>query len=33
MTEESLKDKTLKGVGWSAVDNVAQHAEYSSVNK
>lgn len=23
---ESLKDKTVKGVGWSAVDNLAQHA-------
>lgn len=25
MAEQSLKDKTIKGVGWSAVDNVAQH--------
>lgn len=25
MTERSLKDKTVKGVGWSAIDNVAQH--------
>lgn len=24
MTEQSLKDKTIKGVGWSAIDNVAQ---------
>ena len=26
MHEESLKNKTVKGVGWSAVDNVAQYA-------
>jgi len=26
MSEQSLKDKTVKGVGWSAVDNVAQYA-------
>lgn len=26
MSEESLKNKTVKGVGWSAVDNVTQHA-------
>jgi O-antigen/teichoic acid export membrane protein len=26
MTEPSLKDKTVKGVGWSAIDNVAQYA-------
>ena len=26
MSEPSLKDKTIHGVGWSAVDNVAQHA-------
>lgn len=26
MAEQSLKDKTVKGVGWSAIDNVAQHA-------
>lgn len=26
MPEESLKNKTVKGVGWSAVDNVAQYA-------
>lgn len=25
MAEQSLKDKTVKGVGWSAVDNVAQY--------
>lgn len=25
MAEESLKSKTVKGVGWSAVDNVAQY--------
>ncbi len=25
MAEENLKNKTVKGVGWSAVDNVAQH--------
>ena len=24
MTNDSLKDKTVKGVGWSAIDNVAQ---------
>lgn len=24
MAEQSLKDKTVKGVGWSAIDNVAQ---------
>lgn len=26
MEEQSLKDKTVKGIGWSAIDNVAQHA-------
>lgn len=26
MSEQSLKDKTVKGVGWSALDNVAQYA-------
>lgn len=26
MAEQSLKDKTVKGVGWSAVDNVARYA-------
>jgi len=26
MSEKSLKDKTVKGVGWSAIDNVAQYA-------
>lgn len=26
MEEQSLKDKTVKGVGWSALDNVAQFA-------
>lgn len=26
MSQESLKNKTIKGVGWSAVDNVAQYA-------
>lgn len=26
MPEESLKDKTVKGVGWSAIDNVAGYA-------
>lgn len=26
MVEQSLKDKTVKGVGWSAIDNVAQYA-------
>lgn len=26
MAEENLKNKTVKGVGWSAVDNVAQYA-------
>lgn len=25
MAEQSLKDKTVKGVGWSAVDNIAGH--------
>lgn len=25
MAEQSLKDKTVKGVGWSAIDNVAQY--------
>ena len=25
MAEQGLKDKTVRGVGWSAVDNVAQH--------
>ena len=24
MAEQSLKDKTIRGVGWSAIDNVAQ---------
>lgn len=26
MSEQSLKDKTVKGVGWSAIDNIAQYA-------
>ena len=26
MADQSLKDKTVKGVGWSAVDNVVQYA-------
>lgn len=26
MAEQSLKDKTVRGVGWSAIDNVTQHA-------
>ena len=26
MAEQSLKDKTVKGVGWSAADSVVQHA-------
>lgn len=26
MSEQSLKDKAVKGVGWSAIDNVAQYA-------
>ena len=26
MPQESLKNKTVKGVGWSAVDNVARYA-------
>lgn len=26
MSESSLKDKTVKGVGWSAIDNVVQYA-------
>lgn len=26
MVEQSLKDKTVKGIGWSAIDNVAQYA-------
>lgn len=26
MTEQSLKDKTVKGVAWSGIDNVAQYA-------
>lgn len=26
MAEKGLKDKTVKGVGWSAIDNVSQHA-------
>ena len=25
MVEQSLKDKTVKGVGWSVIDNLAQH--------
>lgn len=24
MAEQSLKDKTVKGIGWSAIDNVLQ---------
>lgn len=26
MSKQSLKDKTVKGVGWSAIDNIAQHS-------
>ncbi len=26
MAEQSLKDKTVKGVGWSAIDNISQYA-------
>ena len=26
MAEQNLKDKTVKGVGWSAVDHLTQHA-------
>lgn len=26
MAEESLKNKTIKGVSWSAIDNIAQHS-------
>ena len=26
MVEQGLKDKTVRGVGWSAIDNVAQYA-------
>ena len=26
MAEQSLKNKTVKGVGWSAIDNVTQYA-------
>ena len=26
MSEQSLRDKTVKGVGWSAIDNVAQYS-------
>lgn len=26
MAEQGLKDKTVKGVGWSAIENIAQHA-------
>lgn len=25
MADKSLKDKTVKGVGWSAIDNIAGH--------
>ena len=25
MSEQSLKDKTVKGVGWSTIDNIAQY--------
>ncbi len=32
MSEESLKNKTIKGVGWSAVDNVAQYAVHFLVS-
>lgn len=26
MAEEGLRNKTLKGVGWSSIDNVASYA-------
>ena len=26
MSDHSLKEKTIRGVGWSAIDNLAQHA-------
>jgi O-antigen/teichoic acid export membrane protein len=26
MPEDSLKDKTVKGVGWSAIDNISSYA-------
>ena len=26
MAEQSLKEKTVKGVAWSGIDNVAQYA-------
>ena len=26
MAEQGLKDKTVRGVGWSSIDNVAQYA-------
>ena len=26
MAEQSLKDKTVKGVAWSAADNISQYA-------
>lgn len=26
MAEQGLKDKTVRGVGWSAIDNISQHA-------
>lgn len=32
MADQSLKDKTVKGVGWSAVDNVAQYAVHFIVS-
>ena len=25
MSEESLKNKTLKGIGWSSIDSISQH--------
>lgn len=25
MAKQSIKDKTVKGIGWSAVDNITQH--------
>lgn len=32
MPESSLKDKTVKGIGWSAIDNVAQYAVHFVVS-
>lgn len=32
MEEQGLKEKTVKGVGWSAIDNIAQYAVHFLVS-